>query len=143
MTQTNLDVGGVLPEVGHDEVDGRVLLPLPVARPLEHADGLAAVPRAQDVGDLVREEAEVAEGLLGNDLGQLEGGGLVQLDEVAAHVGDVRLGAELEEAGDVVEGGEDEDGEHVHPGLDVVTEPEEGRADGDVPEMRTYYSCWI
>lgn len=130
---TDLDVGGVLPEVGHDEVDGRVLLPLAVARALEDAAPVVAGPEDVLVAVLAEEETEVAEGLLGDDLGELEGGGVVELHEVAAHVGDVGLRAELEEARHVVERGEDEDGEHVHPGLDVVPQPEEGRADGDVP----------
>ena len=41
---------------------------------------------------------------------------------------------ELEESRHVVQRGEEEDGQDVESGLDVVPEPEERCADGDVPE---------
>jgi hypothetical protein len=48
------------------------------------------------------------------------------------------MGPELEEPGHVVQGGEEQDGEDVEPGLDVVPEPEEGSADGNVSESREH-----
>jgi hypothetical protein len=48
------------------------------------------------------------------------------------------LGPELEEPGHVVQGGEEQDGEDVEPGLDVVPETEEGSADGNVSGSREH-----